>query len=63
MDVAKLYRNYLNDMKKDVARRLARGEGMFSATADEWTGVGGRKYVNVNLKTIDEKMLCLGIIC
>ena len=53
MDVAKLYRNYLNDMKKDVARRLARGEGMFSATADEWTGVGGRKYVNVNLKTID----------
>ncbi|KAL5267571.1 hypothetical protein ACHWQZ_G004568 [Mnemiopsis leidyi] len=60
VDVAKLYRNYLNEMKKDLASRLARGE-MFSATADEWTGVGGRKYVNVNLKTIDEKMLCLGL--
>jgi hypothetical protein len=59
VDVAKYYRKHLVELKKNIADRLSRGE-QFSLTMDEWTGLGGKKYVNVNLKTIDEKILSLG---
>ena len=49
----------MEKLKAEIVQRLEKGE-KFSLTGDEWTGLHGRKYVNLTLKTMDGKMVNLG---
>ena len=46
-------------MKTDIEARRQRGE-QFHLCTDEWTGIGGRKFIDVHIKTVEQRFHCLG---